>query len=210
MPRNPAHLEMSGGKPPRQRVWEAVRRLGYQSDRFTAADASRAAKVDLGIVSEYFKALANAGHLGRHEGTKRGEPLRYWLAKDAGLEAPRLRADGSEVTAGRGTEAMWQTMRHFLTEFDYRELAAHASSDVHPVSPATAQQYVQALARAGYLVEVAAARRGRGARPARYRLERRHNTGPRPPMIQRTRAIFDPNLGRIVWLDTDGWEPGDD
>ena len=37
--------------------------------------------------------------------------------------------------------------------------------------------------------------------PTRYRLIR--NTGPRPPMVQRIDAIYDPNLGAVVWTRQD-------
>ncbi|MDT3671817.1 MAG: hypothetical protein ROZ37_15985 [Aromatoleum sp.] len=206
MSRKPAHLEMSGGKSPRQRVWEAVRGLVDYEGGFTAADASRASKVELGIVAEYLKALHAGGYLGRHDAARKGEPHRYWLERDNGIEAPRLRRDGSEVTAGRGNENMWQAMRHFLPTFDFRELAAYASTAEHPVLPDTAKAFVLTLHAAGYLEEITPAKRGCQARPARFALRGDMNTGPRPPMIQRTKAVFDANLGRVMWHEEPEWE----
>lgn len=210
MPRKPAHLEMVGGKSPRQRIWEAVRdtEIGGNPENggFTAADIARACKVEAPAVSEYLRALHLGGYLGRHEPAHRGEPARYWIELDNGVEAPRVRKDGSEATSGRGNEAMWQAMRHFLPSFDFREVAAYASTAEHPVLPDTAKAYVLALHAAGYLDEIEPAKRGCQAKPARYSLRRDHDSGPRPPMIQRTRTVYDPNLGRVVWHEEPAWE----
>lgn len=206
MSRKPAHLEMVGGKSPRQRIWEAIRVAIDYEGGFTAADIARACKIEAPAVSDYLRALHLGGYLGRHEPTRRGEPARYWMERDNGVEAPRVRKDGSEATTGRGNEAMWQAMRNFLPTFDFREVAAYASTVDHPVLADTAKAYVLALHAAGYLVETQPAKRGCQARPARYSLKRDHDSGPRPPMIQRTRAVFDPNLGRVVWREEPTWD----
>lgn len=210
MSRKPAQLEMVGGKSPRQRMWEAIRSLGVGDQTFTIIDLSRLSKVEIDTVTDYVTALRMGGFVGRHEAPRRGESHRYWMARDNGLEAPRLRRDGTEVTAGRGNEAMWQAMRNFLPEFDNRELAAYASTTIAPVLPDTARLYIQALAAAGYLECTAPQLRGCKARPARYRLKPPKNTGPRPPMVQRTSTVYDPNLGEVVWREPHDWEDGHD
>ncbi len=209
MSRKPAHLEMIGGKSPRQRIWEAVRASSATCEEhasFIAADIARACKIEAPSVSEYLRALHLGGYLGRHEPAHRGEPIRYWIERDNGVEAPRVRKDGSEATGGRGNEAMWQTMRNFLPTFDFRELAAYASTAEHLVLPETAKAYVLSLHAAGYLDEVTPAKRGCQAKPARYSLKRDHDNGPRPPLIQRTRTVFDPNLGRVIWHEEPAWD----
>jgi hypothetical protein len=111
----------------------------------------------------------------------------YRLLRDEGVEAPRVRPDGSRVTMGQGREAMWRTMRILTRPWTPRELAVHASTEEHPVALQEAQDYAQRLCRAGYLHRTAA---------QTYRLIPARYTGPQPPRIQRTKAIWDPNLGR--------------
>ncbi len=70
------------------------------------------------------------------------------------------------------------------------------------ISAEASRAYVGHLFRAGYLIEVAGAVYlgvGRGAMQARYRLAPGKYTGPRPPMIQRSKAIYDPNIDQVVW-----------
>lgn len=206
MAHKPAAFELKGGKSARQRVWEAVRGLVDYEGGFTLADASRASKVETGIVAEYFKALHAGGYLGRHDSTRRGEPHRYWLARDNGIEAPRLRRDGSPVTMGLAQEQMWRTLRLLKGDTNARELAAHASTQAVPVAESAARDYLRMLDLAGYLDVTAEGRgvgRGRGkggtGLQSRYRLKADRNTGPKPPMVCRTKVIFDPNLCEVVW-----------
>lgn len=207
MSRKPAHLEMVGGKSARQRIWEAVRTHLTDGTAFTTTDLYLSTRVDPGIISDYVKCLRAGLFIEPVDSkAKAGVTTRYIAILDNGVEAPRLRKDGSAVTSGRGNEAMWQAMRNFLPTFDYREVSAYASTAEHPVLPETAKAYVLTLAAAGYLDEVQPAKRGCHARPARYKLRRDHDNGPRPPMIQRTRSVYDPNLGRVVWNEEPSWE----
>ena len=81
MSRKPAHLEMIGGKSPRQRMWEAIRDTAIggnpENGGFTATDIARACKIEAPAVSEYLRALHLGGYLGRHDLAHRGEPARY-------------------------------------------------------------------------------------------------------------------------------------
>ncbi len=187
-----------GGLTPRERLWAAIRRL----HEFTAAELwgemPVGARVSKGLIRDYLTGLEKAGFIERI--AREGRCLRYRLARDVGLEAPRVRKDGSPVTQGRGREALWRTLK-ILGEFDARELAAAASLEDWPVSVAEAKEYCTYLARAGYLFPVEA---GGPGRAARYRFNPRKNTGPKPPAIQRVKRLYDPNLGRVVWQKEDG------
>jgi hypothetical protein len=70
--------------------------------------------VELPIVREYLVGLDAAGYLcaasESNGGTRHGVKKGRFLAKDNGVEAPRVRRDGSPVTQGRGTQAMWDAM----------------------------------------------------------------------------------------------------
>jgi hypothetical protein len=94
---------------------------------------------------------------------------------------------------------MWRTLRILRADTNARELAAHASTPQIQVRETAANDYLQNLHRAGYLHRVKPGHGvGRGGIQARYRLIR--DTGPRPPMVCRADAVYDPNLGKIVWV----------
>lgn len=203
MSRKPAHLEMSGGKSPRQRAWEAMRasRGGFDQEY-----VARRGNVSESIVKDYVRALLNGGYIEIHA-EERINALcvkrTYRMVRDSGVEAPRLTKKGVEVPHGCVNEAMWGTLRRmFKSEaVDYRQLAAFASTASRPISEATAKAYVLSLAMAGYLECVQQAIRGGKAMPARYRLLPSMDSGRRAPMIQRTKVVFDPNWNKVVWTE---------
>lgn len=202
MSRKPVHLEMIGGAGPRQRVWEAARRHLLASSAFTSADISRAAKVEMGIVTEYMKCLRAGGYIAPIDAAAaHGQSVRYTVVRDNGAEAPRLRRDGSQVTAGLRQEQMWRVLRMLKgADINYRELAAHASTESFPVDATAANSYLRDLHGAKYLQRTAEGKgRGRGGVPARYRLV--SDTGPKPPMVTRVNGIYDPNLGQLIWIE---------
>jgi hypothetical protein len=202
MARKPAILELVGGKSQRQRVWEAIRRFSQSAfDRFTVEDISRACKVEYEPVRYTFKGLFAAGYLEMETGSGaapggRGVKNVYRLARDNGVECPRVRPNGSEIVQGRGTEAMWAA----ITVLDgfHAELLA----EIAQVRVSTAKAYCALLARAGYLVTVAAGKGlGRGGKPSQWRVSAEHQDKPRAPMITRLKAVYDPNVHAIVWAE---------
>ena len=180
----------------REALWAAMRRLG----RFTVRQVCEETRLGIHTARDYVRGLEAAGYLRRVGSVRtRGGPIAcraavYELVRDVGVEAPRVRKDGTEVTQGRGREQMWRAMK-ILGEFSARDLAVHASTEAHAVSLEDAKHYIKYLVKAGYLAVV----RARKGEPYRYRLLPSKNTGPRAPMIQRVRQVFDPNLGRVVW-----------
>lgn len=187
------HNEMPSA---RQRIWSTIRarRVGIEQQALAAA-----AGTTRSLVQDYVKGLLKAGYLRVSEEYRvRGPAVRriHDLVRDCGWEAPRVGRDGHAVLQGAVNEAMWSTMRRLflIGDFDYRELAAHASTRSRAISQNTAQTYVLRLAHAGYLVQVQAAS-GPRARLARYRLRKTMDTGPRAPRILRSKAVFDVNLG---------------
>lgn len=199
MPRKPV-TEYIGGKGPRQRVWEAIR--ARNGDAWTRYQIARAADVDDRTVATYLQALEKAGIVARVAEARINSltaELSFELARDEGLEAPRLRRDGSRVTQGLAQEQMWRTLRLLTADTNARELAAHASTGAVPVAEISARDYLLALAGAGYLLCTREGKGlGRGGVQARYRLKPARNTGPRPPMICRTKVVYDPNENRVV------------
>jgi hypothetical protein len=180
--RKAVHLQMEGGKEPRQIMWEKIRVLRQFTLPQLVGELSGA--IHRTSTRAYVNALAAGGFLSLDDNKV------YKLIKDQGVEAPRLKKDGTPVTTGYGTENMWRTLRQMGRAVTVQELVAFASTEANPITEITAHDYLKKLTRAGYLTR---------DRSGRYALLPSKNTGPRPPMIQRCAQIFDPNLGEVVW-----------
>ncbi len=195
--------EYIGGKGPRQLIWEAIRARG--ESEWTRYSIARAAGVADTTVTTYCQALEKAGIVEKAGETAVGNlavEARWRLLRDEGLEAPRLKRDGSRVTLGLAQEQMWRALRLLPGDLNARELAAHASTEAVPVTVSAAEHYITWLLAAGYLIRTRAGKglgkAGRGI-PARYRLDPARNSGPRPPMICRAKVVYDPNVDAVVW-----------
>ena len=198
MARKPVHLEFIGGKGLRQRLWERMR---AHKGEFGYADIAVGAE-SLETIRDYVLGLERAGFLTLTVPAGHRTPKRWRLILDIGAEAPRVTREGKPVTMGLAQEQMWRLLRALANDINARELAAHASTPQIPVRESAAADYLHHLNRAGYLTETKHGHgTGRGGIPSRYRLA--HDTGPRPPMVGRTRTVYDPNLGRVVWHDAD-------
>lgn len=194
--RKPVHLEAQGPKGDRQHMWEVIRKMHRTDWPITVRQVWEKASEwgPKGRVRDYITGLVAAGYLRPIEGAP-GPSVQYELIKDCGIEAPRVRKDGTEVTQGRGREQMWRTVK-IIGDFTSRELAQAASTPNHEVAELTAKDYCLMLAGAGYLTIT---RQGSPGVPARYRLVPSRWTGPRAPMIQRLKQLYDPNTGEVVY-----------
>lgn len=171
----------------RAALWAAIREL----QEFTPRQLRGETRCTQGQTEEYLKGLAAAGIV------ERRETGLYALINDCGNEAPRVRRDGTLVTMGMGREQMWRTMR-LLGDFTALDLAISSSTEDTPVKENTAKEYCRFLTLAGYLVEI---RRGRGGIPSIFRFLPSQYTGPKPPMIQTCRQVWDANTERVVWME---------
>lgn len=203
MARKPAHLTAGAQLNAREAVWAEMRRR----KRFTMNDLAVATGIAYGTIRTYVIGLERAGYVAREpeKDARRKKSItyvsnqflsrRYKLVRDTGVEAPRVRRDGEVVTQGLSREAMWRTMR-ILREFSWRDLASMASTDDVSVHPEDARKYCQALRLAGYLITTSP---GGPGKQERFRFVASRYSGPRAPMLQRVRQVFDPNLKRVVW-----------
>ena len=191
----------AGGKGPRQLIWDAIR--AERGKEWTRYHISRVADVKDGTVATYVLSLEKAGivEVSRREKASSVAAICFYrLAKDEGIEAPRVRRDGLRVTMGMAQEQMWRTLRMLNADINTWELVAYASTPAIPVATVSANDYLQMLHAAGYLVCTAEGHgTGNGGVQSRYRLKPSRNTGPRPPMICRTRVVYDPNEDKIVY-----------
>lgn len=199
MSRKPIEVETRSLLTPRERVWDAIKRL--QKD-FTVAAVQDACMpmVSFGIVKDYMDDLGKAGYICRSKSaTKlRGSAMsapEFYLVEGRPHDAPRL-SNGKPVVQGLGTLAMWRAMR-VLKVFDYHQIADAASMNSLVVRPSTAKTYLRLLAQAGYLAVV---KPGTPGTATSFRLLK--NTGPHAPAITRRKCVFDRNTGSFAELET--------
>ncbi|MGR3501575.1 hypothetical protein [Pseudaestuariivita sp.] len=119
----------------------------------------------------------------------RGEPATFRLT---GKTPPILEADASDQSPERN---MWRAMRG-LASFTPSDVSCHASTEECEVSSHLAETYCRALYGAGFLRMLRGGKRG--LREPIYRLL--PISGPLPPVIQRVRAVWDPNEKRHIVL----------
>lgn len=194
----------------REELWAKIRSL----KTFTPTDLTGIA-MDNTTINAYLRGLVTAGYLIREpaneagsswqagsgatpaalragrNGTATFQAFRYLLKRDA-VEPPRVKEDGTEAVMGKGRAQLWKSMK-ILKTFCVMDLVACSSTEEHPVAFEEARTYVNYLTKAGYLRKLDAL----PLQKASFRLIRW--TGPRPPMIQRIKQVWDPNLKTVTW-----------
>jgi hypothetical protein len=187
--RKPVDLTAAGPKPyGRDAIWSEIRR---QRD-FTFRSIEDATDIPKKTIKTYVESLVAAGIV-EQTGVGENKQRLFKLVADKGVHAPRVRKDGSESEQGRASESMWTAMR-LMKQFSPRDLAINASTEEVPVSEVHAKDYCKFLSRARYLRVVKPSKPGT---QAVYQFVR--FTGPRAPMVQRVKQVFDPNTGTVVW-----------
>ena len=136
----------------REQIWAVIRRL----KTFTGPQIQGELHgfVPLNTIRSYLQGLEMAGYI-EFSGTRKnkasgGSVNRYKLINDCGIEAPRVRKDGSPVLQGIWREQLWRTMK-ILKTFSFRELAIASSTEEHKVKESDTRRYVQFLHQAGYV-----------------------------------------------------------
>lgn len=184
MPRRPVHEKPKG----RREIWTAIR----AAEPFTIRDITDAVKVHPKTVRDYVVALVAAGIVAEDgvEARPRGQKdaHRYRLVRNPGAEAPRIRSDGTELPQGSAQEQMWRTMK-VVVSFTPGSLALAASTEEIEVKEAAVVDYARWLHRAGLLSK----------RGETYTFLRHKDVGPKPPMIQRIKQVYDPNSGTVIF-----------
>lgn len=190
---HPGRKPVSEAQDNRQIVWDALKSEAAKSNaRMTLTVLCSRTGVDRKTAGDYLVGLVAAGYVDRIEDEFLGCST-FLLVQDGGYHAPRLRKDGTPVTQGVGVTNMWRSMR-ILKTFTAPELAQISTTKTVSVSEATVVSYIGMLFSTGYLAVVEKARPSIG-RKASYRLVR--NSGPKPPMIQRVKRVYDPNTGLV-------------
>lgn len=197
MSRLPVTLLAASAKPTgREAVWAAIRRLRT----FTRRQLERETDVPGKTIADYLKCLA-AGQVIEADAIDITVPAQIWrLADDRGVEAPRLRPDGQPVTQGLPREQMWRTMRSLKGAFSPAELAIAAATDSIAVSAVDAADYCFHLERAGYLRLAVRGTAKSASSKRRYQFVPVMYTGPKPPMVARTKLVWDSNRAKVMWM----------
>lgn len=183
----------------RDAVWAEIRNRG--ESEFTSSDIVKSVFLEQDTVRDYITGLHRAGYLGCNSVRKV-----YFLIKDCGIEAPRVRKDGTAVTMGLGREQIWRALGILGQKgirFNPATLVLHSSSLTLQPSQADVKHYLRYLVAAGYVVVVT---RGKSGTPAEYRMLHSKWTGPKPPQIQRVHQLYDPNSKQVVWSEDGGSE----
>lgn len=169
-------------------IWSKIRGLC----EFTVTDIVRATDINRKTATDYVKRLEAGGYVKKRASYERTKL--WYLTRDGGIHAPRLKKDGTPVTQGGGVLNMWRSMR-MLKQFTPHDLALHSNTGTVSVTEMTARSYCSMLLKAGYLRVLQKAVPGK--RQATYQFIR--DTGPKAPQIQRVKQVFDPNLNEVTY-----------
>ena len=123
-------MDKLNGFDSREAIWSAIRKL----PRFTVRDLQQETTLEISTVRDYVSGLTAAGYLSQEEGVC---PFSFVLKKNVGVDAPRVRKDGTIVTQGQGRINMWRTMR-ILRIINAKDLAVTASTEDCHISVKTA------------------------------------------------------------------------
>ena len=178
-------MDQSGASP-RDLIWEAIRAWPAHKGPFSLREIADEAKTHPDTTRDYLRALVKGQWLAEET---LGETLFWRLLRDTGRETPRVRRDGTPVVQGRAQENMWRSMR-LLGTFSVSDLIAQAATEEAPIAVNTALQYALALVAAGYL---------RRRNEVQFLFVGAMYTGPKSPVIQRTKVVFDQNLRKVMW-----------
>lgn len=176
-----------------QAYWAAIHDAAQHNGTFTLRCIDDRCNTHKRTIRQYVNSLRLAGYIAVIGTTQNNANVFQLVRKPS--EAPRLRKDGTHVIQGKGREQIWRVMQ-MQKEFTKTDLVVLASTDDTSVTSTAVKEYLTYLQRAGYLRLV---RKSVPGTPARYRLKPDMNTGPKAPMLQRVKAVYDPNLKKIMW-----------
>lgn len=181
--------------------WRVMRALDAGDGREFTVSQIRSVTDDTGTapIRAFVQRLVQSGvaEVASSQASLLGRDERVYRLLKRPEETPIVSRDGQIVRPTTGQQQMWNVMRGPTGRrgFTPQDLVTFGSTDDVAVTLATAKTYIQNLARAGYLLQVA---EGGPARFAVWRLKPSRNTGPRPPMILRAKLVFDQNRHAVM------------
>lgn len=193
--RKPIQMELVGGKPIRQRVWEQIR---THRECFQLDVIAKLAEAEKDTVNRYILCLERGGYIVKLTDAP-FEQADYQLIRDTGIESPKLNSRGEPITMGLAQESIWRCLR-MLGALDSKQILSHVKAADIEISLENVRRYLRALKKAGYLQVVHAAMPQR-RKPEVVALIPHMNSGPRPPQIQRVGVVYDPNWNKVMHAD---------
>ncbi|MBN9243414.1 MAG: hypothetical protein J0I98_11525 [Mesorhizobium sp.] len=178
--------------------WSVMRTLQADHGEFTVSAIDLASNADAGDIRKFVRSLIAAGFVERIDdavvGPTGGSPIKRYRIVRNQAECPRLAQSHAQ---GSGQRNMWNVLRGPLGRdgITARDLSAYASTEALPVPLETAKSYLKLLAAAGYLSCMV---EGGPRKLAVWRLRPSMDTGPKPPMILRSKLVYDQNAGKVM------------
>lgn len=173
----------------RKMIWKVIRDLKH----FTIRNIEDKTKIQPRTIASYLQSLERAEIIDKHPVYQphRGclRTNEYNLLKDMGVMAPVINKNGGLVEDTHQAR-IWRTIR-ILKNFTLKDIVATASQDDDPVSITGADQYLNYLKKAGYLIKK--------NNEKVFHLNLSMNKGVQAPQIQRIKQIYDPNIDAVVW-----------
>lgn len=177
--------------------WAVMRQAHANGEAFSVSSIDRASNADKGDIRKFIRALLAAGFIepaGETPHDRGGSAEKLYRVSRLQSATPVMGTSG-EGRQGRAQQHMWNVMRRQRGGWTASTLAADASTDDVLVGRATALAYSKRLQDAGMLIIV---ERGGPRHERRWRLKGSADTGPRPPMILRSRLVYDQNTAKVV------------
>lgn len=189
-------LTASKGKPPKRGIdhyWSVMMDFAAEDKPFTIIDIFGLSNATRNDINDYVQRLLKAELIERVEIGSYGAVGYRALVRQS--TAPKVRRDGTIIDGASRQQRMWNCMRREQHSFTSADIAVWGTTPHGAISRTTAKAYVLTLHRAGYLIQLD---KGGPGVLASYRLAPDMNTGPLPPMILRTKAVFDQNRHQII------------
>lgn len=176
--------------------WSVMMEYEMKGQSFTVTDIQAFTKAGTPnirtSINDFVKRLAKAGIVALVD-----EEAKSYRIIERQSATPKVRRDGTILNGVSKNQAMWNYMRTNVGAhgFTAKDIVAWASTDDTKISIETAKSYVAVLAKAGYLIEVIKSSPGQ---LGMWRLAPDMNTGALPPMILRTKLVFDQNRYEVI------------
>ena len=175
--------------------WKVMRDQHVERGWFTITTINQASNAPRQEIARFVRRLAAAGYIECVDSREtRSSPEKQYRIVRNQAECPRISKGYVQQTGQRN---MWNLLRGPMGRdgITSRDLAAFASTEEVPVGLETAKAYIKTLSGAGYVTCLV---KGGPGKPAVWRLKPAMNTGPLPPMILRSKMVYDQNSDRII------------
>lgn len=186
-------LKVQKGLPIRRgydHFWSVIMDLDRRSQPITVDAIFTKSSAEREAIRAFVRRLAKAGVL---EQVENGTAYKALLRQSS---TPRIRRNGSLIESQPARRCMWNYMRGPMARngFCTRDLVNWSQTDETRITMDSARAYVSHLFDAGYLILLAAGKRGS---PAYYRLDPKMIKGPEAPVVLRSQFVYDPNNQEI-------------